>query len=148
MTARRKYTDAELEAMEAKERDGLLDGNQKRALTAWKKRQAKASEEPVETPEATADAPTQAGRADAALDAALDKLDATDGADDSTPALTVAEPTSRTAIAEALTRIYDAVSALQKLAFQTNDKVVYEFSRKLLDGELMDIKANYSKDAK
>ena len=147
MTAR-KYTDTELEAMEAKERDGLLDGNQKRALTAWKKRLAKASEKPAETPEATADAPTQAGRADAALDAALDKLDATDGADDSTPALTVAEPTSRTAIAEALTRIYDAVSALQKLAFQTNDKVVYEFSRKLLDGELMDIKANYSKDAK
>ena len=34
------------------------------------------------------------------------------------------------------------------LAFQTNDKVIYEFSRKLLDGELMDIKANYSKDAK
>lgn len=147
MTAR-KYTDTELEAMEAKERDGLLDGNQKRSLTAWKKRQLKASEKPVETPEATADAPTQAERADAALDAALDKLDATDCADDSTPALTVAEPTSRTAIAEALTRIYDAVSALQKLAFQTNDKVIYEFSRKLLDGELMDIKANYSKDAK
>ena len=102
----------------------------------------------METPEATADAPTQAERADAALDAALDKLDAADGADDSTPALTVAEPTPRTAIAEALTRIYDAVSALQKLAFQTNDKVIYEFSRKLLDGELMDIKANYSKDAK
>ena len=147
MTAR-KYTDTELEAMEAKERDGLLDGNQKRALTAWKKRQAKASEKPVETPEATADAPTQADRADAALEAALDKLDATDGADDSTPALTVAEPTSRTAIAEALTRIYDAVSALQKLAFQTNDKVIYEFSRKLLSGEIMDLKSNYSKDAK
>lgn len=145
MTAR-KYTDTELEAMEAKERDGLLDGNQKRALTAWKKRQSKASEKPVETPEATADAPTQAERADAALDAALDKLDATDGADDSTPALTVAEPTPRTAIAEALTRIYDAVSALQKLAFQTNDKVIYGFAAKLLNGELMDIKANYSKD--
>ena len=146
--AARKYTDTELEAMEAKERDGLLDGNQKRALTAWKKRRAKASEKPVETPEAMSDAPTQSERADAALEAALGKLDATDGADDSTPALTVAEPTPRTAIVEALTSVYGAVSALQKLAFQTNDKVIYEFSRKLLDGELMDIKANYSKDAK
>lgn len=143
MTAR-KYTDTELEAMEAKRRDGLLDGNQKRALTAWKKRQSKASEKPVETPEATADAPTQAERADAALD----KLDATDGADDSTPALTVAEPTPRTAIAEALTSVYDAVSALQRTAFQANDKVIYGFATKLLTGELMDIKANYSKDAK
>lgn len=147
MTAR-KYTDTELEAMEAKKRDGLLDGNQKRVLTAWKKRQSKASEKPVETPEATADAPTQAERADAALEAALDKLDATDGADDSTPALTVAEPTPRTAITEALTSVYDAVSALQKLAFRTDDKVVYGFATKLLNGELMDLKANYSKDAK
>ena len=54
----------------------------------------------------------------------------------------------RIIIANALVGIFDAVSALQKLAFQTNDKVIYEFSRKLLDGELMDIKANYSKDAK
>lgn len=54
----------------------------------------------------------------------------------------------RTIIANALVGIFDAVSALQRTAFQTNDKVIYEFSRKLLDGELMDIKANYSKDAK
>lgn len=147
MTAR-KYTDTELEAMEAKERDGLLDGNQKRALTAWKKRQSEGIGEASGDAGGHGDAPTQAERADAALEAALDKLDATDGADDSTPALTVAEPTPRTAIAEALTSVYDAVSALQKLAFQTNDKVIYEFSRKLLDGELMDIKANYSKGAK
>ena len=98
----------------------------------------------METPEATADAPIQAERADAALD----KLDATDGADDSTPALTVAEPTPRTAIAEALTSVYDAVSALQRTAFQANDKVIYGFATKLLNGELMDLKANYSKDAK
>ena len=54
----------------------------------------------------------------------------------------------RAIISNALTCIYDSISALQRTAFQTNDKVIYEFSRKLLDGELMDIKANYSKDAK
>lgn len=54
----------------------------------------------------------------------------------------------RTIIANALTGIFDAVSALQRTAFQTNDKVVYQFATKLLTGELMDIKANYSKDAK
>lgn len=54
----------------------------------------------------------------------------------------------RTIIANALVGIFDAVSALQRTAFQTNDKVVYQFATKLLTGELMDIKANYSKDAK
>lgn len=54
----------------------------------------------------------------------------------------------RTIIANALVGIFDAVSALQRTAFQANDKVVYEFATKLLTGELMDIKANYSKDAK
>lgn len=53
----------------------------------------------------------------------------------------------RTIIANALTGIFDAVSALQRTAFQANDKVVYQFATKLLTGELMDIKANYSKDA-
>lgn len=55
---------------------------------------------------------------------------------------------TRAAITDALVYIYDAISALQKTAFQTNDKVVYGFATKLLNGELMDIKANYSKDAK
>ncbi|HCA74103.1 MAG TPA: molecular chaperone GrpE, partial [Bifidobacterium sp.] len=50
--------------------------------------------------------------------------------------------------AQALTGIFDAVSTLQRTAFQNNDKVVYGFATKLLTGELMDIKANYSKDAK
>lgn len=54
----------------------------------------------------------------------------------------------RTVIANALVGIFDAVSALQRTAFKTNDKVVYGFATKLLNGELMDIKANYSKDAK
>ncbi|MGY5251032.1 molecular chaperone GrpE [Bifidobacterium adolescentis] len=54
----------------------------------------------------------------------------------------------RAIISNALTGIFDAVSALQRTAFQANDKVVYQFSTKLLTGELMDIKANYSKDAK
>lgn len=52
----------------------------------------------------------------------------------------------RTIIANALVGIFDAVSTLQRTAFQANDKVVYQFATKLLNGELMDIKANYSKD--
>ena len=52
----------------------------------------------------------------------------------------------RIIIANALVDIFDAVSALQRTAFQANDKVVYQFATKLLNGELMDIKANYSKD--
>lgn len=54
----------------------------------------------------------------------------------------------RAIIANALVGIFDAVSTLQRTAFQANDKVVYGFATKLLTGELMDIKANYSKDAK
>lgn len=54
----------------------------------------------------------------------------------------------RIIIANALVGIFDAVSALQRTAFKANDKVVYGFATKLLTGELMDIKANYSKDAK
>lgn len=53
---------------------------------------------------------------------------------------------TRAAITDALVYIYDAISALQKTAFQTNDKVVYGLATKLLNGELMDLKANYSKD--
>ena len=53
---------------------------------------------------------------------------------------------TRAAITDALVYIYDAISALQKTAFRTNDKVVYGFATKLLNGELMDLKANYSKD--
>lgn len=52
----------------------------------------------------------------------------------------------RIIIANALVGIFDAVRALQRTAFQANDKVVYGFATKLLTGELMDIKANYSKD--
>ena len=60
-----------------------------------------------------------------------------------------AEPEEpRTIIANALVGIFDAVSALQRAAFQSNDKVVYMYATKLLNGELMDIKANYSKENK
>lgn len=52
----------------------------------------------------------------------------------------------RTIISNALTGIFYAISALQRTAFQTNDKVVYGFATKLLNGELMNLKANYSKD--
>ena len=54
----------------------------------------------------------------------------------------------RAIIANALVGIYDSISALQRAAYHANDKVVYMFATKLLNGELMDIKANYSKDAK
>lgn len=54
----------------------------------------------------------------------------------------------RAIISNALTGIFDAISALQRTAFKANDKVVYGFATKLLNGELMDLKANYSKDTK
>lgn len=54
--------------------------------------------------------------------------------------------TPRAIISNALTGIFDAISALQRTAFQANDKVVYGFATKLLNGELMAIKAKYSKD--
>lgn len=69
--------------------------------------------------------------------------DVTTGTIDVRPQAT-ADP--RTIISNALTGIFDAISALQKTAFQTNDKVIYGFATKLLNGELMDLKANYSKD--
>ena len=155
MTAR-KYTDAELKAMEAKERDGLLDGNQKRALTAWKKRQAKASEKPVETPEATADAPTQADRAEQALEDAGRKRTQTEST--SVPTATGEPDVSahaedyaaigRRAIADRLGILHNAMLGVLSASFAANDKVTYAYACKLLSGELMDIKANYSKDAK
>ena len=54
----------------------------------------------------------------------------------------------RAIIVNALIGIYDSISALQRAAYHANDKVVYMFATKLLNGELMDIKANYSKDTK
>ncbi|MFR1145790.1 MAG: molecular chaperone GrpE [Bifidobacterium catenulatum] len=71
--------------------------------------------------------------------------DVTTGITTSTPQA-AADP--RSIISNALTGIFDAISALQRTAFQTNDKVVYGFATKLLNGELMDLKANYSKDTK
>lgn len=53
----------------------------------------------------------------------------------------------RAVIVNALVNIYDSISALQRAAYHANDKVVYGFATKLLNGELMDIKANYSKDS-
>lgn len=71
--------------------------------------------------------------------------DVTTGTIDVKPQAT-ADP--RTIISNALTGIFDAISALQRTAFQSNDKVVYEFATKLLTGELMDLKANYSRGNK
>lgn len=53
---------------------------------------------------------------------------------------------TRAIITNALVGIYDSISALQRAAYHANDKVVYGFATKLLNGELMDLKANYSKD--
>lgn len=53
---------------------------------------------------------------------------------------------TRAIITNALVGIYDSISALQRAAYHANDKVVYMFATKLLDGEVMDLKANYSKD--
>lgn len=75
--------------------------------------------------------------------AKLTPNDLTTGITTSTPQAT-ADP--RAIISNALTGIFDAISALQRTAFQSNDKVVYGFATKLLNGELMDLKANYSKD--
>ena len=52
----------------------------------------------------------------------------------------------RAVIVNALVDTYDSISALQRAAYHANDKVVYMFATKLLDGELMDLKANYLKD--
>ena len=86
------------------------------------------------------------------------KITAADGteskitANDITTGTTISTPQAtddpRAIISNALTGIFDAISALQRTAFQTNDKVVYVFATKMLNGELMDLKANYSKDAK
>ena len=51
----------------------------------------------------------------------------------------------RAIIVNALVGIYDSISALQRAAYHANDKVVYMFAAKLLNVELMDLKANYSK---
>ena len=51
----------------------------------------------------------------------------------------------RAIIVNALVGIYDSISALQRAAYHANDKVVYMFAAKLLNGELMALKANYSK---
>lgn len=45
-------------------------------------------------------------------------------------------------------RLGKATALAARTACQAIDKVVYGFATKLLTGELMDIKANYSKDAK
>lgn len=81
--------------------------------------------------------------ADNVTESKLTPNDVTTGITTSTPQA-AADP--RAIISNALTGIFDSISALQRTAFQTNDKVVYGFATKLLNGELMDLKANYSKD--
>ena len=57
-----------------------------------------------------------------------------------------ARRSDREGVSNALQDVYDTISRLQSEAFKSNDKVVYAYCAKLLSGELMDLKANYSKD--
>lgn len=57
-----------------------------------------------------------------------------------------ARRSDREGVADALQDVYDTISRLQSEAFKSNDKVIYAYCAKLLSGELMDLKANYSKD--
>lgn len=82
-----------------------------------------------------------------AADVTESKLTATDVTTGTIDVKPQAAADPRAIISNALTGIFDSISALQRTAFQANDKVVYGFATKLLNGELMDLKANYSKDA-
>lgn len=120
-----------------KTRKTTTTGKKKETMTVTSK-QAANKEEPM------SQTTTSKITADNVTESKLTVNDVTTGTIDVKPQAT-ADP--RTIISNALTGIFDAISALQKTAFQANDKVVYGFATKLLNGELMDLKANYSKDA-
>lgn len=102
------------------------------------------------SPRKTTRKPPQTGKKKETMTTTTSKIAATDIITAKLPTAEMAPEKerehTRAAITDALVYIYDAISALQKTAFQTNDKVVYGFATKLLNGELMDLKANYSKD--
>lgn len=54
----------------------------------------------------------------------------------------------RAVIADRLGTLHDAMLGVMSASFDAGDKVAYAYSCKLLSGEIMDLKANYSKDAK
>lgn len=55
--------------------------------------------------------------------------------------------TPRTVIADRLGTLHNAMLGVLSASFDAGDKVAYAYSCKLLSGEIMDLKANYSKDA-
>lgn len=107
--------------------------------------------------ELTADtAPTQADRAEQALEDAGRKQTQTESTavptatgepDASAPAENSAA-IGRQAIAYRLSTLHNAMLDVLSASFTANDKVAYAYACKLLSGEIMDLKANYSKDAK
>ena len=54
----------------------------------------------------------------------------------------------RAIIADRLGTLHDAMLGIMSASFDAGDKVAYAYACKLLSGEIMDLKANYSKDAK
>lgn len=52
----------------------------------------------------------------------------------------------RTVIADRLGTLHDAMLGVLSASFDAGDKVAYAYACKLLSGEIMDLKANYSKD--
>lgn len=54
----------------------------------------------------------------------------------------------RAVIAGRLGTLHDAMLGVLSASFDAGDKVAYAYACKLLSGEIMDLKANYSKDAK
>lgn len=52
----------------------------------------------------------------------------------------------RAVIADRLGTLHDAMLGVMSASFDAGDKVAYAYACKLLSGEIMDLKANYSKD--
>lgn len=101
-------------------------------------------------------APTQADRAEQALEDAGRQQTQTESTavptatcepDASAPAEDSAA-IGRRAIAYRLGTLHNAMLDVLSASFTANDKVAYAYACKLLSGEIMDLKSNYSKDAK
>lgn len=88
--------------------------------------------------------PTQADRAEQALEDAGRKQTQTE----STSVPTPKADTGRACIADKLVTLHKAMLDVLSASFAADDKVVYAYACKLLSGELMDLKANYSKEDK
>lgn len=101
-------------------------------------------------------APTQADRAEQALEDAGRQQTQTESTavptatcepDASAPAED-SSAIGRQAIAYRLGTLHNAMLDVLSASFTANDKVAYAYACKLLSGEIMDLKSNYSKDAK